>query len=46
MPAVATDLFPASLLERFAGDAEESLMRLLIFLGPVTVMAITLHEGR
>ena len=46
MPAVATDLLPASLLERFAGDAEEALMRLLIFLGPVTVRAITLHEGR
>ncbi|MGP1682372.1 MAG: hypothetical protein ACTS8S_08625, partial [Giesbergeria sp.] len=46
MPAVATDLFPASLLERFAGDAEEALMRLLIFLSPVTIRAIALHEGR
>jgi hypothetical protein len=46
MPAVATDMFPASLLERFAGDAEQSLMRLLIFLSPITVRAITLHEGR
>ncbi|MFH1605231.1 MAG: hypothetical protein ABIH03_15155, partial [Pseudomonadota bacterium] len=46
MPPVATDMFPASLLERFAGDAEESLMRLLIFLSPVTVRAITLHKGR
>jgi hypothetical protein len=46
MPPVATDLFPASLLERFAGDAEESLMRLLIFLSPITVRAIPLLEGR
>ena len=45
MPPIAIDLFHASLLERFVGDAEEALMRLLIFLGPVTVRAITLHEG-
>ena len=46
MPPVAANLFPLSLLERFAGKAEESLMRLLLFLTPITVSAITLHEGR
>ena len=37
MPPVATDLFPAGLLERFAGEADEALMRLLLFLTPLTV---------
>jgi hypothetical protein len=46
MPPVATDSFPAGLLERFAGNAEEALMRLLLFLSPITVRAVTLHEGR
>lgn len=46
MPPVAPELFPASLLERFVGKAEESLMRLLLFLIPLTVRAITLPEGR
>ncbi|MDP2794641.1 MAG: hypothetical protein Q8O25_11290 [Sulfurisoma sp.] len=46
MPPVATDSFPAGLLERFAGNAEEALMRLLLFLSPITVGAVTLHEGR
>jgi len=46
MLPVATDVFPASRLERFTGDAEESLRRLLIFLASVTVSAITLHKGR
>jgi hypothetical protein len=46
MPPVATDRFPASLLERFAGGAEEVLMRLLVFLSPVTVGANALREGR
>jgi len=46
MPPVAPELFPSSLLERFAGKAEESLMRLLLFLTPLTVRAITLPEGR
>ena len=36
MPPVATDLFPASLLERFAGNAGQALMRLLVFLRPIT----------
>ena len=46
MPPVATALFPASLLERFAGNAAEALLRLLVFLSPVTVRAITLREDR
>jgi len=46
MPPVATNLFPASLLERFAGDVEAVLMRLLVFLRPVTVGASALREGR
>ncbi len=46
MPPVGSDLFPASLLERFSGSAEESLMRLLVFLSPLTVRPIDLPEGR
>ena len=45
MPPVANDLFPAGLLERFAGEATERLMRLLLFLSPLTVTAVTLPEG-
>jgi hypothetical protein len=33
---VATDALPASLLERFAGDAESRLLSLLRSLGPLT----------
>ena len=46
MPPVAIDRLPASLLERFAGNAEETLMRLLVFLSPITVTAVMLQEGR
>jgi hypothetical protein len=46
MPPVVSDLFPASLLERFSGSAEEALMRLLVFLSPITVKPIDLPEGR
>jgi len=46
MPPVNTALFPASLLERFAGNAAESLLRLLVFLGPITVRPVAFHEGR
>ena len=46
MPHVVSDLFPASLLERFSGSAEEALMRLLVFLSPITVKPIDLPEGR
>ena len=47
MPPVATHELPASLIERFTGSTEESLMRLLVFLTPVTVgRPIILQEGR
>jgi hypothetical protein len=46
MPPVATEQCPASLLERFAGTAEEMLTRLLLFLSPLTVKAAALREGR
>ena len=46
MPPVATEHCPASLLERFAGNAEAMLMRLLVFLSPLTVTPINLREGR
>ena len=46
MPPVATEHCPASLLERFTGNAEERLMRLLVFLSPLTVTPINLREGR
>ena len=36
MPPLSVALLPASLIERFAGPAHEALMRLLVFLGPVT----------
>jgi hypothetical protein len=45
MPPIATEHVPASLLERFAGDAEGALLRLLVFLSPLTVRVITFHEG-
>ncbi|MDP2811964.1 MAG: hypothetical protein Q8O34_17630 [Rhodocyclaceae bacterium] len=46
MPPVASDLFPGGLLERFAGDAAERLMRLLVFLSPLTATTVTVPEGR
>ena len=46
MPPVASDLFPVGLLDRFVGDAAEQLMRLLVFLSPITVTAISLPEAR
>lgn len=46
MPPPAIALFPASLLERFAGNAEEALLRLLVFLRPLTVATPALNEGR
>ena len=46
MPPVATENGPASLLERFAGDAEGALLRLLVFLSPLTVRPINLREVR
>ncbi len=46
MPPVATERLPASLIERFGGNTEEALLRLLVFLAPVTVRACALREGR
>ena len=46
MPPVATEQCPASLLERFAGTAEEMLTHLLLFLSPLTGKAINLREGQ
>ena len=46
MPPAATDGFPASLLERFSGTAEDALLRFLVFLSPLTVRPVRLREGR
>lgn len=47
MPPVDMNQLPASLLARFAGPAEEQLMRLLVFLTPLTASRPdTLQEGR
>ena len=46
MPPVDTTLLPTSLLERFTGNAAEALLRLLIFLSPITVRSVTLDGGR
>jgi len=50
MPPVPTEELPGELLERFSGPAHEALMRLLVWLSPVTVRgaeaAVTpLREG-
>jgi hypothetical protein len=45
MPPVATEQIPASLLERFVGNAADVLLRLLVFLTPLTVGPIALSEG-
>jgi hypothetical protein len=51
MPPVPEAQLPGELIERFGGPVPEALMRLLIWLSPVTVgrgqpAAIELHEGR
>ncbi len=47
MPPIALSELPESLIERFAGSAGESLMRLLLFLSPLTVRhPLTLNEER
>ena len=46
MPPVAHEHFPAGLLDRFTGDPAERLMRLLVFLRPLTVTMVTVPEGR
>jgi hypothetical protein len=39
MPPVPEEQLPGGLVERFAGAAHEALMRLLVWLSPVTVRA-------
>ena len=46
MPPVVSVEMPASLLGRFAGSAAESLMRMLVFLSPLTGTLITLVKAR
>jgi hypothetical protein len=46
MPPPDTETFPASLLGRFVGGAAEALLRLLVFLTPLTVRPVALNEGR
>ena len=47
MPPVTTSRLPGELLERFTGEAQEVLMRLLYFLTPLTVRSlIAVREGR
>jgi hypothetical protein len=43
---VSAEPLPGDLLARFAGEAAEALQRLLCFLAPITVRAVTLPEGR
>ena len=46
MPPIALVQLPASLIERFVGSTGESLMRLLVFLTPLTVRRpVTLSEA-
>ena len=50
MPPVPEAQLPGELIARFTGPAHEALMRLLVWLSPVTVgpgqaAAITLHEA-
>jgi hypothetical protein len=46
MPPIVLSQLPASLIERFAGSAGESLMRLLVFLTPLTARSLViLNEG-
>jgi hypothetical protein len=46
MPPVMTETLPASLLERFAGDERTRLLRLLVFLTPLTTRAPTGAQAR
>jgi len=46
MPPVSVQGLPGELLARFAGDGGQALARLLCFLAPLTVRALTLPEGR
>ena len=46
MPPVPAAAMPAALLARFVGTAAESLLRMLVFLSPLTVGLIAQSEGR
>ena len=45
MPPVASNTLPAGLLERFSKVISEAMLRLLVFLTPITVRPVTLNEG-
>ena len=45
MPPVPVIAMPSSLLARFGGTAAEALLRLLVFLSPLTVALIILDDG-
>ena len=46
LPPVPAAALPSALLARFVGTAAESLLRMLVFLSPLTVVAlITLDDG-
>ena len=47
MPPVEAERLPGGLLDRFAGEAQEALMRLLYFLAPLSIRPlIVVGEGR
>lgn len=46
MPAVAVEQLPSELLERFAGNAAQSLLRFLLFLTPLSSRSFAIREGR
>ena len=47
MPPLDIKLLPGALLARFAGSGHEAMLRLLLFLTPLTgTMPVTLKEGR
>jgi hypothetical protein len=45
VPPVLATAMPGALLARFVGTAAESLLRMLVFLSPLTVALITLGDG-
>jgi hypothetical protein len=46
MPAVLDSEIPGALLARFAGTSAQALVRMLVFLCPMTGSLITLREAR
>ena len=46
MPLVVVQRLPTDLLARFAGTPTEALLRLLLFLAPLTVGPVAIDEGR